>query len=104
MPTMNKEKPSEIVKRLNRLKRHIERDQKIIDEIKQKWYLEYAQNTGTMGFLKKHNLVSLGLSEDDIKYGEYPIDQITGQICVVTDVAMKELDKQIIAKVNENNS
>ena len=94
----NKEKISEIVKRLNRLKRHIERDLKIINDIKQKWYLEYAENTGTMEFLEKHNLVSLGLSVDDIKYDDFPIDQINGQICVVTDIAMKELDKQIIAK------
>lgn len=96
MTTYRHDKPAEVIKRLQRLKRHIERDEKVIKDIQERWYQEYHMQTAVEKYLTKHGQQHLILNKVDLMCALFPMFQIDKQIKHVENCACLEKETETL--------
>jgi hypothetical protein len=87
MPTRRKDKPEEVIKRLERLAEHIKRDREIMNKMREEWYREYIRDTGIKELFINHG--EKGYTREDITHEQFDASSIQYQI----DYIKNDLDK-----------
>jgi hypothetical protein len=76
--TLRKDKPAEVIKRLERLMEHIRRDEALMKKMREEWYREYIKDTGVKELFKQYG--EAAFTREDITDERFDDWEIEAQI------------------------